>query len=361
MKVRIRIGDAVLYKNYLYFSNSSSNGLYRINAHSKDVEFVDYFPDEKKDAVLLHKKVFFYKNKIIFIPSLSRYIVIYDFERNSFERVYFENDIDGEAVLDAFQVDNRIFLFKRNTEFDVVLFELETMHLSTIDCSSLQSSINDYTSHENPDKFYRAFFSDGCFYFGLCESDIIAIWNIENNRTVILHTGNEKIINIYKIGENIYYTTRDKYGLGVINKDMNISTFIDVEKTDRADGNIYGCLFPINDYIVAAPAFGKYIHAFRDGKLELEYLVNNKTPNNYKFYRYLNVDSDIWMLPIDTEEIHVLKGDTLELERYPIELKGSVNRNIAEGIIADKVMEREILYESADLGLIDFLGFIKES
>ena len=69
MNTNVRTSSGTLLDNYIWFSNVCSNGLYRVNVDSKDIELVDFFPEEKIDARGLHKKSFAFEKKLFFIPA----------------------------------------------------------------------------------------------------------------------------------------------------------------------------------------------------------------------------------------------------------------------------------------------------
>lgn len=353
----IRIGDAAKCQEYLYFSNVSSNGLYRIHIHSHNLEFVDFFPKEKAEAELLHKRCFAYGQKIVFIPALSRRIVIYDVDSHSFEHIEFDNDVEGEAVMDAALVGNSIYIFKRNVKCELAVLNLETMQLDFD--SEFGKLIDKYISSQKPDKFYRAYYSDRHFYFGLCGSDMIAIWNIGSNAFDVIHTGENRIINITKSRDKIFFSVRDKYGIGVVDLLTKNVRFIECDRSPKEFGNIYGCMFLYNNCVMVAPAFGSYIHGFKNEKMVYENHIKEEKEKCYKFYRYLNVLDDIWLLPIDTDELYILKPN-MEIQHFMVTADNNTQKIVLSRLLKEKNSLVDILYENKRFELSDFLDALRE-
>ena len=357
MDIKVRIGDAAKCGDYAYFSNAASNGLYRIHTSTYEVEFLDFFPNERIDAVLLHKRCFAYGNKLVFVPALSRKIVVYNVDSRSFVQVDFDNDIDGEAVLDAMKIDNSVYIFKRHTSCELIKFDIDLMQSTYVE--EFGSLIDKYVSKDNPDKFYRISYYDGHFYFGLSETDIIAVWDMHNNKIDTLHTGMDRIINVIRKEDHLLFSLRDKYGIGSLTIDTSEVKFLECNNSLDVDGNTYGCMFAYNEYVITAPAFGKYIHGYKEDKLVFEYMLNEQVENDYKFYRYMEVEDDVWLLPIDTDEIYVLKKN-LEIEHYSVDVDDETKRMVLARLLKERLISDNLLYEEDVYSLGAFLNMVKE-
>ena len=118
-------------------------------------------------------------------------------------------------------------------------------------------------------------------------------------------------------------------------------------------------MFAYNEYVITAPAFGKYIHGYKEDKLVFEYMLNEQVENDYKFYRYMEVEDDVWLLPIDTDEIYVLKKN-LEIEHYSVDVDDETKRMVLARLLKERLISDNLLYEEDVYSLGAFLNMVKE-
>ncbi|MBO6127356.1 MAG: hypothetical protein J6P79_00510 [Pseudobutyrivibrio sp.] len=353
--MQIATADGVLYGNYVYFSNVSSNSLFRINIASEQIELLGFFPDEKIEAGFLHKRCFIYGEKLFFLPAHSRNIAIYDISTGLFSRIPFENDIEGEAILDAVKIESKIIIFPRNERCIPISLDMETLEF--VEISGFDTWLDRYVSHCNPEKFYRVSSNGKCIYFGLSETDLIVVWNYSTNTFRTYKTGMEKIINVLPVEGGCFFTVREKYGVGKLKIDDGSIEFFDINCDRVIDGNTYGCLFQFNDGVGAAPAYGDYIHCFNNGCCFYKYKTSDDIKDKYKFYRYISVGSNIWLLPLVTGEIYVLKND-LTVHRISLTADDDIQLLYNRALTEEVFNENLIIGENKEINLSDFVGYI---
>lgn len=70
--------DIIEYKGYGWFSNNSYNGLFKIDLENRDVNWVAQFQSEEDMAIMLHRKVLRYEDRLFFFPERGKTISVYD-------------------------------------------------------------------------------------------------------------------------------------------------------------------------------------------------------------------------------------------------------------------------------------------
>lgn len=356
MGLTIRSADGVVIGNYIWLSNVNVNSLYRIDALTKSIEHVNCFPEESCSAWFMHKRCFAYGNRIVFIPSMTRHIVVYNIDSGVFTRIAIENDRQGEATLCAEQIGRYVYLFPWNEKCTPIRFDMEKLEIQLI--SGFDVQIDKYVEHSNPDKFYRSCAHDGEIFFPLCGSDLIARWNPENGEFKTYHTGMDRVINVYVNGQKCFFTLREKYGLGTLDLSTEKVEFVKCDRPVLTDKNLYCALFPFEDMIIAAPGMGSYIHGFKDGKLVFEHPMDEKLGEVNKFYRYVYVGEDVWILPIGIDEIYVIKKDR-SIEKIST-LPDEKAKEEYEGRVIKEQIDNSFIVENKEIDLRIFLSYAKK-
>lgn len=75
------------YNDWMYFSSSLSNGLFRGNLKTEQTEFLGCFPKESLEQSFLYTGCARYENKIIFAPGMAECIALYDMQCNAIEMI----------------------------------------------------------------------------------------------------------------------------------------------------------------------------------------------------------------------------------------------------------------------------------
>lgn len=350
MMMNVRIGDGTICNGFLWFSNTESNGLYRINIISKVTEFVDYFPDGEFGEYFMHKRCFSYGKRLVFVPSYARNISIYDVEKKEFHTIEFDNDIDGEAVLDAIQMEEKIYIFPRNAVCKPVRIDMN--NLETHRMEGLDIQIDKYVEHDNPEKFYRTCENGGNIFFPLTGTDVVARWNPQNGEFEAFHTGWKRIINLLVKDEKCFFTVREEYGLRTYDFKTGEIGRIECNRINDSGENMYGCLICVRGIIMAAPSFGTYLHGFKDGEVVFEYCFDKSIRKQYKFFKCVDTGSETWFLPMGIEDMYILRSNG-KVERAPM-----IFDEKTKEYMRDSFIQNSIVYEGNSIGFREFLSFI---
>ena len=352
--MKLTIADGTLIGKHMYFSNVSSNGLFRISVETHEIEFLGFFPGERVEAGFLHKRCFNYGDKIIFLPAYSKFIAVFDISSGEFFNIPLKKTIEGESILDAVQVGAVAYIFPRNNKCVPLKLDMETMEIT--DVPGFDTWVDQYVSQDNPEKLFRAAYKDGCIYFAPCEADFITEWNIIKNTFQTFEIGMEKIINILPIGNTCFFTLREQYGIGKLNIDDGSVVFEECKENNHNDVNLYGTIFPIENGVGAAPAFGEYIHCFDNSGCFYEYQMEEDIKDVYKFYRSVSVGSDIWLLPLVMSEIYILKRENI----YKIKLTvdNQIQRIFKNALLKERVNDDQMIFENNEFSLCNYVEFI---
>lgn len=355
MMINVRIGDGTICDGFLWFSNTESNGLYRTNLTSKITEFVDYFPDREPGAYFMHKRCFSYGKRLVFVPSYARNISIYDVKKKEFHTIGFDNDIDGEAVLDAVQIEEKIYIFPRNAVCKPIRIDVDNLEIQRMD--GLDVQIDKYVEHDNPEKFYRTCENDGNIFFPLLGTDVIARWNPQNGDFEAFHTGQQRIINLLVKDEKCFFTVREEYGLGIYDFKTGEIGRIECNRINDSGKSMYGHLIYAQGMIMAAPSFGAYVHGFKDGKVALEYCFDESIRKQYKFFKCIDTGNEIWFLPIGIEDMYIMRANG-KVERAPMIFGEKTKEYVMLEYMKDRFNQNLIAHESDRVGLKEFLSFV---
>ena len=353
--MNIAMADGVFLNNHIYFSNVPSNGLFRINVNTKKMEIIGFFQDERIEAGFLHKRCFAYGDKIFFLPAYSRSIDIYDASTGEFLKITFENEVEGEAVLDAVKVESDIYIFPRNARCVPIKLNMETMDFSEV--PGFDTWIDDYVPHDDPEKFYRVTYNDGRIYFAIRGTDLVAEWNLITNDFNTYKTALNNIINVYVSGNTLYFSLREKYGLGKLDLKNGNVKYMECADKNIYNANMYGCVFKLNDGVGLAPAYGKYIHCFDENGCIWEYKTDDEIEGDYKFYRYAQVGDDIWLLPLVINEIYILRKD-YKIHKMTLSMSDEIMSVYKKALLKERMMDKPLISEDADCKLEDFVGYI---
>ena len=352
---RIRMADGAVVGNYLYFSNVSSNGLYRVDMSTHDVELIDFFPNERINIGFLHKNCFVYGNRLFFIPAYAKDISVYDISKKKFTMIPFENTSNVEATIDSIQVGSSVYIFPVGKKCVPLVLNMEKLEIEKI--KDFCVWIDKYVSKEEIWKFYRVSESKGMFYFALTGTDLIASWNCETGEFVTYPTNMDKIINVLVQNGKCYFTLRNKYGVGKLNfSDGNVE-FVSTNDTGTHNiGTLYSSLGINEGKLLAVPAYGEYLHYFNDEDLSLTKEIAI-AGNDYKFLRFIILEDETWLLPFNTDTVYVHKK-TDEIDIFMLKPTNEVYRKIKAQRVNEFINANCVIGENSEVGLTHLIKYL---
>lgn len=119
--------DAIEHNSYIFFSEISFNGLFRLKIGNKKVELLGRFPYENMWQEDLHRNVFMYNNQLYFIPHNGHGISIYNpnTKEFSFVEIVAKNS-DLTRFAQCVTIGNDILLIPVNLNTPFGIFHLMT-------------------------------------------------------------------------------------------------------------------------------------------------------------------------------------------------------------------------------------------
>lgn len=189
--------DFVVYKDQIYFSAISCNGLYRCNLDGSGQTFLTYFPNRGHNDKHLHGAIGVVGDKMYFAPAADDCINIYSVGTNEMRSICLENvGTENSKYFDVCVDGSRIYfipsrancLIEIDSKTDEVTYHYDCMR-------GIQNKDNRY-----PIAKYGSFIREGELYIPLSGDNVLLKINFELNIT-------EKIV----VGSNINGFTDSYY------------------------------------------------------------------------------------------------------------------------------------------------------
>ena len=356
MDYYLRANDGVVIGNYLWFSNVNSNGLYRYHIKENTMELVDRFPGETSMSWMLHKKCFAYEGKIAFIPAESSFIVVYIISERRFVTFFVEKETNGESVLSSVQVGEFIYVFPRKAQCVPLKLNMKKLELEYVD--GFSKILDQYLGSDNPNKFYRTCEYKGDIIFPIHETSKVIRWNPLNGNYKVYHLDTKNVMNVLAANDRIMFTLKDRYGLGILDLKTERVDFTNCDIVNQHNKNVYGILFYLDDMVIAAPGFGRYIHGFKDGELVFEYALEDESIDSYKFFGYVLVDNEAWLLPSGINDMYIISPNG-NVRKKSFQGDEMIRREICQSCFTEQLREAGRILEAQQTDLEDFIVFLR--
>lgn len=355
-ELKLNMSDAVIYRDFMYFSNTSFNGLFKVNLKTREMFFVDFFPGEFIGKAFLHKRCIVADRKIFFFPAYAAAIHIYDIERGEITSIPFAKNSGGESIIDAVQYKNSIYVFPKKEKCKPLLIDTKT--LDTKNVNYFDAELDKYVNKDNPQKFYRAFLYKDRIYLSLNSEDLIAEWNINEKTIKAYNTGFEHIVNLCVIEEKCYFTTSESYDLHVLEfSSGKISTYSSTIKKSENMRNPYGSICEWNNRIILVPSWGDAITELTNGNMKILKEFTSTDSGTFKFLKYLKTDDFLLMLPLgeNFRSIYTLTIDSNEVRKWSPVIDDSIAKKIRKAIMSEMVEQGKIICETSEFDMYDFI------
>lgn len=353
MDWKLRTHDAVIHDGYMWFSNDTFNGLFRMDINSGGIEFLAVFPGEKMMVYGLHKRCFRYSHFLIFLPAASKFIHIYDLEDGSFRTVlFYGEEKNREKIADAVLVNGKIYMFSWLPEDSLFSLDLEDFSLTRIDGFKKEAA-----KYKPKDVTYYlsrcSLHGDSKILYAILNTDMIAQWDIRSNTQTIFHTGIENLFSAHVIDDDAWITTYGSdeiYQYSLANSD--IKKYHGLTGDNRCS-RFYSRIVEFDHEIIAIPAFYDSVAHLENGSFvavpgESWGLVNDSVS---AFFSAIDVDKELWLLPFSADAIYVYEGDSKRIRRKSFCLE---NKEMKMGVLA-KICREDVIYENQEFVLNDLI------
>ncbi len=246
--IHIACGTVVDY--FFYFSSINSNGLFRMDMHSGETEFIQQFIDEDILSFYIHKYCVKYNHVLYFIPYNSRNIHIYDLESGNQEKLGLYTKRKGwEAVYGIICINESLYIFSEViSPYAVVNLKDKSVKY----CTRFYEWLKNNGANEEIGQIYRIAQRGNTVSFALRGTSLVFTWDLESEQGEVFDTG---IYDLYgvEIGNDGFLMTRQyKYDLYSLNN-SHIEPVFHLEDSCRS-GRPFIRVIKTDDFVLAIPA-----------------------------------------------------------------------------------------------------------
>lgn len=199
----LSLNAGAVYGDDLFFSDNSSNSLYRLNLGSVQLERLDEFPQESEEF-FLHRKCLLHGDNLYFVPNMANNLHKYNVVEKKIESIGIERDCKGRFNFsDAEIVNESLWILPGNSDQRVTKIDLNS------------GSVEYYSSYHNKDikyktdkqLFWRSCYFDDKFLFALLGTNIIVEFNMLKKSWREIEIDPQNLYSIYNIDGELYVVT----------------------------------------------------------------------------------------------------------------------------------------------------------
>jgi len=345
--------------DYLWFSNNTFNGLFRMNIKTKGIERVAVFSDEPITRLAMHKKCLCYGKKLIFLPAYGNHIHVFDTSTDDMQTWEFDGNTERtiDAISDACIAGDKVYILPVKKGEDLKVFLPKTGTFEVI--PEFKEQVSAVLINENGYLLTRAEYVNGFIHFAFYGSDIIAKWDVSSRKLYVENTGINNIFSVHIIDKERWIITTNTNVVYRINENGNVKDYKGIK--DIRDGKrLYNRVIKFETTILILPAFDDLVYTVRDNELvEIAKLIpENKGINLVHSFETCIVNDNIWILPFETVGCTVIESNLTTNDSIAFECR---DEKIQNEICKYRFYEQSnngIVYENDYMSLADFLKAI---
>lgn len=307
----------IYFDNKIWFSDNSFNAFMNMDVVTGECYFIDSFPNEDINKLLVHRSAIRYGNKLIFTPNQGCNVHIYDTENGSIDCIPIcENKHSRYYFSNGFLVDGRIWICPGSIEYPIHIIDIDSKEINRIYLKELcEVSIQmDCLEEEH---FFMWILKDNVLMSPVINNGMIVRCDTKTNKISVLDT---KIKGI----DSIYCTENDLWlcGIGGIYKWEYTENKVVKYLTDelKSDTNLSESYRICGDEKIGVYAFhfcGGKIFKLSGQYFERIQAIDllKRTLGNMKGYWYDGaeiVDGKIFLFPPYEANIYVIEGDQIK-------------------------------------------------
>lgn len=354
MNWHLKTYGGVAVGKYIWFSNISFNGLFRMNIYDDSIEYIGSFPGESILQFGLHKKCFLHHNSLFFLPARSKYLHIFNLYSHEFESILMESD-DSEKIADAVMTDESIYMFSLHSKrcYRLDLRELRISQVSEFECEIEKCGFMPANTFIT--RCSMSGKSKICF--ALYDTDILAEWDFIENKLDFFHTGIEHIFSAHVINNKIWIITREENNIYCCEFGGNPQRYSSSASMNGGKNcRFYSQLIEFQKDVYGIPAFSNEIVCLRN-----EYFMNisgdtwSLTDQSVPaFFSAIGVKGKLWLLPFSADGIYVYEEESNRVTRrefilLDVEMRRKILTEIYKEIRGDEVIFENSIFTLNDL------------
>lgn len=241
----------VIKNGYLWFSNNTFNGLFRMKMNGGEIEFVGHFPEETIDRTSMHKKCLAVQDYLYFFPALGNHIHIYNVQSGKFSSIEFPRG-EMDSCSDAVLVKDKIYIFPADKQTDLYCLDIKTSSLQAI--PSFRKQYSKVKGIHDTFLLCRVSYTEGKFIFAFFDTDIVAIFDLEAESLTTYHTQVPRLFAAFEHEGEVYMITNNTpeiFAYDFVNSPRRIYSEAETNSEQRRFNQI--CF--LNQSIFVLPAF----------------------------------------------------------------------------------------------------------
>lgn len=292
----LHFDDYSIYEQNMWFSAIEINALCKKNLQTNEIKIVSPIPNEGASRAL-HIGILNYKDKLVLIPHLAKYVSIYNISNNSFSQLEISRHIyngihPGWYDFKLFGLfGNCLFLLSSLTA-QIIKINLDSLQFYIIPISEFaRRSINyNYCNKIFTDDIV---IKDSRFYTPILKTNMVMEFNMENSEYCFHRIGHDTCrlssIASMKNNNDIYLIDTDENKIlrwNIKDKKGYIDSTLETDCGDKLD--IF-CSVILNNKLAIINRFSDYITIYNiNTKTYKKVLIAETNPSEYNRFTYAN-------------------------------------------------------------------------
>ena len=365
-KLSLNTFDAVIKDNYVWFSNQSFNGLFRIHIKTHVTEFVQFFANESLLTQQLHFRCYLDENRIIFLPWASNKIQVYDIASGNISTLVL--DCYKAHICGVIESNGSLYLFPFFRSGHLYKMDLSTSKISK--CEAFNYSVNEWMSDEHSILSYNYVSHENQVIFAVSDTNEIGAWDLSDDRLVKKHINSPRISILSSCNGRRFVCSATSSKLSEINMVSHSENLICGKcnllknnkstvpytwyRIDECNGKLF--VFPWN-----ADGIYEIVNSKLEQRLSVSTFDFSDTLSEYPiFMGWVTVGTEIWLLPCRLRTLLICDSNMNVIEGIHLYCEDD---NVISAINNELIKQRiknsgNILFESPELGLEDFMNAV---
>lgn len=360
MNWHLRTYCGVVIDDFLWFSNNTYNGLFKMNIKTYVIELVDFFPAEDALRWGMHKTCIRYNNSIVFLPSYGEHIHIYDTLRGAFTVIDFQTNPENEEIdkiSDAVLIEDEIYILPLTYKNDLKILNLRDNTITAVPAflDQAKKAVN------IPQRFIITRCqtdTDNNLRFAFYGTDILAVWNPKDNILSTRHCGIHHLFSSHLIDDDIFLLTEDNF-IYRLDKDNYLIKYNFTPHKTEYIGRIFNRIIGFNETVIILPAFYDWVTCISDGDINDVIKIhteNDDSVNAPISFNVVEVEGCIWILPFLDSPLYIVGGNMKSVAEIPFMISDSGSKEKILLNLLDQLMKENYILEDNDFNLDLFLN-----
>lgn len=316
---KYKFNCGAIIDNKIYASSKNYNGLFVINTHTYSVRYIDHFPEEGLIDKEIHRNALVYNNLIIFVPTKSANVHVFDSETESFHVIRIvRNNYRGAYVGEIYK--NFLFLFPEICGGDIIVLNLNS------EMEEHRISWNSFVEHVGKDMgmlFVRIARKDNCIFLPINDTNVILEFNCDSFAIKSRCIDEEHIWGCFTGNNIIWLLSENGSEISCWNHVNNLVKKYNFSQEKVDNNRAFNWIVQTGNIAYVFPALGKNIMYIDNDVIKKIDCSLNSTIQSFKFYEPIISGNSIYCLPYGLNDLFIL-NDKHECSTVDL---GSISNN----------------------------------